>query len=123
MEITEHSSLCPVKSHDLGSALRPLFQHRFSGLVHSGGCQREDRLTGGRVAQWLSRRARNVQLHPAGSLPQLRAVLEGRREQQAGPVTLDLVGHSTVGHHLQPLFVVGFALWFARWRQGRALRQ
>jgi hypothetical protein len=43
--------------------------------------------------------ARVVQLHHAGSLPQLRAVLE-RRAPIAGPVTLDLIGHSTPGHHL-----------------------
>jgi hypothetical protein len=43
--------------------------------------------------------ARVVHLHHAGSLPQLRAVLD-HHEPVTGPVTLDLVGHSTMGHHL-----------------------
>ena len=43
--------------------------------------------------------ARCVQLHHAGSLPQLRAVLD-HQEPVLGPVTLDLIGHSTPGHHL-----------------------
>ena len=38
-------------------------------------------------------------LHHAGSLSQLRSILESQ-EQIAGPVTLDLIGHSTAGHHL-----------------------
>jgi hypothetical protein len=43
--------------------------------------------------------ARVVHLHHAGSLRQLRAVLDDR-SPVAGPVTLDLIGHSTAQHHL-----------------------
>ena len=39
-------------------------------------------------------------MHHAGSLPQLRSVLESGLEPVAGPCTLDLIGHSTAGHHL-----------------------
>ena len=36
----------------------------------------------------------------AASLPQLRAVLTDRLADTTGPVTLDLIGHSTRGHNL-----------------------
>ncbi len=44
--------------------------------------------------------SRVVQLQHASSLPQLRSVLESRQNLAEGPVTLDLIGHSTPGHHL-----------------------
>lgn len=43
---------------------------------------------------------RVVDLHHAGSLPELRAVLETRLDHRSWPVTLDLIGHSTAEHHL-----------------------
>jgi hypothetical protein len=49
---------------------------------------------------FAGRVARCVDLAHAGSLPQLRAVLEQRSGTGAVPVTLDLVGHSTRGHRL-----------------------
>jgi hypothetical protein len=36
----------------------------------------------------------------AGSLAELRGVLENRADDPASPTTLDLLGHSTRGHHL-----------------------
>lgn len=44
--------------------------------------------------------SRVVHLHHAGSLPELRAVLETQLDQVVRPQTLDLIGHSTAGHHL-----------------------
>ena len=44
--------------------------------------------------------ARCADLHPASSLGDLRAILEGRLERPTSPVTLDLIGHSTRDHHL-----------------------
>jgi hypothetical protein len=49
---------------------------------------------------FAGRAARCVDLTHAGSLPQLRAVLEHRSGDGAVPVTLDLVGHATRGHRL-----------------------
>jgi hypothetical protein len=44
--------------------------------------------------------ARCVTLRHAGSLAELRNVLEGCLDHPVRPVTLDLIGHSTRGHHL-----------------------
>jgi hypothetical protein len=44
--------------------------------------------------------ARCAVSHRASSLDDLRAVLEGRLDVPASPVTLDLIGHSTRDHHL-----------------------
>jgi hypothetical protein len=44
--------------------------------------------------------ARCAVLHRAGSLTELRAVLEGRLAGTQAPCTLDLIGHSTRDHHL-----------------------
>ena len=44
--------------------------------------------------------ARCTDLKHAGSFAELRAVLERRPEGRGSPVTLDLIGHSTRGHHL-----------------------
>ena len=44
--------------------------------------------------------ARCTDLERAGSLAELRAVLERQLDGPASPVTLDLIGHSTRGHHL-----------------------
>ncbi len=49
---------------------------------------------------FAGRTARCVDLHHAASLPELRRVLERHRADGAGPVTLDLIGHSTRHHHL-----------------------
>src|SRR5882757_4293945 len=43
---------------------------------------------------------RCVNLHHAGSLAELREVLERRLYDGARPATLDLIGHSTREHHL-----------------------
>ena len=43
---------------------------------------------------------RQVRLHRAGSLTELRAVLERRLDDPVTPATLDLIGHSTREHHL-----------------------
>jgi hypothetical protein len=43
---------------------------------------------------------RAVQLHHAGSLPELRAVLKTQLNQAFSPMALDLIGHSTADHHL-----------------------
>jgi hypothetical protein len=44
--------------------------------------------------------ARCADLQRAGSLAELRAVLERRPGGPASPLTLDLIGHSTRDHHL-----------------------
>jgi hypothetical protein len=44
--------------------------------------------------------ARCVNLHHATSLGDLQAVLEQQLDEVTTPVTLDLIGHSTRGHHL-----------------------
>jgi hypothetical protein len=49
---------------------------------------------------FAGRVARCVDLAHAGSLPQLRAVLEQRSGDGTVPLTLDLVGHSTRDHRL-----------------------
>lgn len=43
---------------------------------------------------------RQVRLHRAGSLAELRAVLDRRLDDPVTPATLDLIGHSTREHHL-----------------------
>jgi hypothetical protein len=43
---------------------------------------------------------RCVTVHRAGSLGELRDVLERRLEDVVAPTTLDLIGHSTRDHHL-----------------------
>ena len=49
---------------------------------------------------FAGRAARCVDLHHAGSLPELRQVLERYRADVTSPMTLDLIGHSTRHHHL-----------------------
>jgi hypothetical protein len=49
---------------------------------------------------FAGRAARCVDLHHAGSLPELRQVLERHRADATSPTTLDLIGHSTRHHHL-----------------------
>jgi hypothetical protein len=44
--------------------------------------------------------ARCVDLHHAGSLGELRDILERRLDHIVAPATLDLIGHSTREHHL-----------------------
>jgi len=44
--------------------------------------------------------ARCEVLHPAGSLADLRALLEANLGASARPLTIDLIGHSTREHHL-----------------------
>jgi len=51
-------------------------------------------------AFFAGRAARCVNLWHAGSLAELRAVLESRLDTVESPVTLDLLGHSTREHHL-----------------------
>jgi hypothetical protein len=51
-------------------------------------------------AFFAGRAARCVHLHHARSLADLRNILERRPGDVATPVTLDLIGHSTRGHHL-----------------------
>jgi hypothetical protein len=51
-------------------------------------------------AFFAGRAARCVNLRHAGSLAQLRAVLEGHLDHVEAPATLDLLGHSTREHHL-----------------------
>jgi hypothetical protein len=49
---------------------------------------------------FCGRPARPVPLHRAGSLPELRTVLERHLDGVVSPVMLDLMGHSTRDHHL-----------------------
>jgi hypothetical protein len=51
-------------------------------------------------AFFAGRVARCAGLRHAGSLPELRAVLESLPGDPAVPVTLDLIGHATRGHRL-----------------------
>jgi hypothetical protein len=51
-------------------------------------------------AFFAGRVARCAGLRHAGSLPELRGVLESLPGDPAVPVTLDLIGHSTRGHRL-----------------------
>ncbi|MET9338931.1 hypothetical protein [Nonomuraea sp. NPDC003804] len=51
-------------------------------------------------AFFAGRIARCVNLQHAGSLSELRDVLERRLDQAVSPATLDLIGHSTRGHRL-----------------------
>lgn len=51
-------------------------------------------------AFFAGRAARCVNLRHAGSLAELRAVLEDHLNTVASPATLDLLGHSTREHHL-----------------------
>jgi hypothetical protein len=51
-------------------------------------------------AFFAGRAPRCVNLHHAASLADLRDVLERRLDDVACPATLDLIGHSTRGHHL-----------------------
>lgn len=53
------------------------------------------------AAFFAGRAARCTDRQRAASLADLRAVLDGRaRDAPPGPVTLDLIGHSTRGHRL-----------------------
>jgi hypothetical protein len=52
------------------------------------------------AAFFAGRAPRCVHLRPAGSLGELREVLERCLDEAVAPTTLDLVGHSTRGHHL-----------------------
>jgi hypothetical protein len=51
-------------------------------------------------AFFAGRAPRCVFLHRAGSLAELRDVLERRLDDVVSPATLDLIGHSTRDHHL-----------------------
>jgi hypothetical protein len=51
-------------------------------------------------AFFAGRVSRCVDLHHAGSLPELRRVLEHRLDRGVSPTVLDLLGHSTRDHHL-----------------------
>jgi hypothetical protein len=51
-------------------------------------------------AFFSGRTARCVHLHHASSLAELRDVLERHLDEATAPRTLDLIGHSTRGHHL-----------------------
>jgi hypothetical protein len=51
-------------------------------------------------AFFAGRSPRCVNLHHAGSLAELRDVLECRLDEVVSPATLDLIGHSTRDHHL-----------------------
>ncbi|TWP51759.1 hypothetical protein FKR81_12905 [Lentzea tibetensis] len=51
-------------------------------------------------AFFAGRAARCVNLRHAGSLAELRTVLEGHLNTVGSPATLDLLGHSTREHHL-----------------------
>jgi hypothetical protein len=51
-------------------------------------------------AFFAGRAARCVNMYHAGSLGELHEVLRRRRTDVVSPVTLDLIGHSTRGHHL-----------------------
>ncbi len=51
-------------------------------------------------AFFAGRVRRQVRLHRAGSLAELRAVLERCLDDAVTPATLDLIGHSTREHHL-----------------------
>jgi hypothetical protein len=51
-------------------------------------------------AFFAGRDPRCVNLHHAGSLGELRSVLNDRLAAAASPSTLDLIGHSTREHHL-----------------------
>ena len=51
-------------------------------------------------AFFSGRAARCVQLQRAGSLAELRDVLDRRLDDAVSPTTLDLIGHSTREHHL-----------------------
>lgn len=52
------------------------------------------------AAFFAGRAPRCLHLRRAGSLRELREVLEGCLDEATAPTTLDLVGHSTRGHHL-----------------------
>jgi hypothetical protein len=49
---------------------------------------------------FLGQAARCMNLHRAGSLDELRHILEHRLDDAVGPAALDLSGHSTRDHHL-----------------------
>jgi hypothetical protein len=51
-------------------------------------------------AFFVGRAARCLNLQRAGSLVELRYVLERRLDHVVSPATLDLIGHSTREHHL-----------------------
>src|SRR5215204_1023706 len=52
---------------------------------------------------FAGRAARCLNLHHAGSLAELRDVLERQLDNVVPPATLDLIGHSTRDHHLMRL--------------------